>query len=131
MFLVYTFIAWISIAAIAKVLYISIQPEQWLDKLLHWQDKLHHWGTQTGFWNEYRYKSWGGCSVCFSRFVAFYGFWAYLFMAVFLGDCWLHTGHLWSDILANIIWYISFCSVSTIFNIFVINYDISGTHTGQ
>lgn len=120
MFFVITFIAWISISAVAKVLYISIQPEQWIDKLLHWQNRLQKWGVGTGFWNEYRYRAWGGCSICFSRFVAFLGFWAYLFMALFLFNSWLPNSNLWVAIVSNIIWYLAFCSVSTIINIFVL-----------
>lgn len=120
MFLIVSIISWVSIAAIAKMLYISIQPDQWLDKLLNWQDKLQKWGVGSGFWDEYRYKSWGGCAICFSRFVAFWGFWAYLFMSVFLVQAWLPYADWWVTIIANLMWYVAFCSVSTIINIFVI-----------
>lgn len=120
MFILYTVIAWIGIAAFAKVLYIIIQPDQIFDKLFHWQAKLQKWGVSTGFWNEYKYRSWGGCALCFSRFVAFWGFWVYLFMCLFLGKCWLPLAPLWVSIIANIIWWTAFCSISTIINIFAV-----------
>lgn len=120
MFLVYSGIALIGIAAFSKVLFISIQPDQWLDKVLNWQNRLHKWSVGTTFWDEYRYKSWGGCALCFSRFTAFFSFWAYLFMSLYLGQIWLPHTLVWVDILANVFWWIAFCSISTIFNFIVI-----------
>lgn len=45
-FLLYTLVAWLANACLIKILYISIQPGQWLDKLLHWQDRLHKWDLE-------------------------------------------------------------------------------------
>ncbi|MCB0697605.1 MAG: hypothetical protein KDC07_09590, partial [Chitinophagaceae bacterium] len=75
-FLLYTIVAWVANACIAKILYISIQPGQWLDKLLNWQNRLHAWDMQG---KEFLVKAGGMCELCFSHLVTFTGFWIYLF----------------------------------------------------
>ena len=39
-FLLYTIVALLANACLAKIIFISIQPGQWLDKLLNWQQRL-------------------------------------------------------------------------------------------
>lgn len=102
----------------AKVMHLSIQPGQWIDKLFNWQDKLNQWGTKEGFWNEYRHKSWGGCEICFSRFMGFIGFWVYLILLLILNIGF--TGSWWIQSIMYILFFISYTSVSTVINLFII-----------
>lgn len=108
--MIVTLIFLIATACFAKVLYISIQPDQWLDRLLKWQQRLDAWGAKGGFLNEYRYRSWGGCMICFSRFVAFWSFWAWLLFAPTF--VWWQYPFVW----------LAFVSVSTVLNIKFLSY---------
>lgn len=45
-FLLYTMLAILANACIIKILHVSIQPGEWLDKLLDWQTKLQRWDIE-------------------------------------------------------------------------------------
>lgn len=107
-------------AAVAKVLYISIQPEQWLDKLFNWQTKLARWGSGSGWWDEYRYKAWGGCATCFSRVVSFWAFVVYVFVAHVGFDAWFHFDKWWVAIIVNFFYWAFYSSLSTLLNMMTI-----------
>lgn len=78
MFLLTTLLFIIGNAALAFILYVSIQKDQIFDLLFKWQNnlrKLDISGTKVGL---VFYKILGGCLLCFSHFVSFIGFWLYL-----------------------------------------------------
>lgn len=118
-FLIYTIVAWLANACIAKILYISIQPGQWLDKLLNWQERLHKWDLQ-GY--EFLVKNGGLCELCFSHIVSFIGFWVYLlFMQTVIGY-WI-TAPVDNTIicmLVNVIWYLGYVAISTNLSLYFI-----------
>lgn len=111
-FLLYTIVAWIATASLAKILYISIQSGQWLDKLLNWQERLHNWDLQG---NEFLVKAGGLCELCFSHLIAFVSFWAYLFFMQTVVGYWVSTPSTTvpAAILINIIWYIGYVTIGT------------------
>lgn len=111
-FLLYTIVAWVATACLAKILYISIQPGQWLDKLLNWQERLHNWDLQG---KELLVKAGGLCELCFSHFIAFVSFWVYLFFMQAVVGYWVSTPSttILATILINIIWYIGYVTIGT------------------
>lgn len=119
-FVLLTLFFLLATAAMAKMLYISIQPDQWLDKLFDWQAKLAHWGQLSGWWNEYRYKAWGGCATCFSRVVSFWAFGVYVFVAHFAFDAWFHFDSWVIAIIVNFIYWAFYTSLSTMLNMVAI-----------
>lgn len=121
-FLLYTVFFLIFNAAFAKVAYISIQPDQWFDRLFKWQNKIALWGARSnGFWDEYRYKSWGGCEVCFSREMAFIGFAIYAFSMNSIFDLWINTSEsIIMNIVYNVIWFIVYGCTANIINLYAI-----------
>lgn len=118
-FLLYTLVGWMANACLAKILFISIQPGQWLDKLLHWQDRLHKWDLQG---KELLVKNGGLCEMCFSHMVTFVSYWCYVFF--------MHTaiGYWITDpveqtavcILVNIIWYLAYMGIGTNLSLYFI-----------
>jgi hypothetical protein len=111
-FFLYTLLALVANAATAKILYISIQPGQWLDKLLNWQYKLQQWDLEG---KEFLVKAGGYCELCFSHAVTFVGFWFYLFFMNDVAGIWVSDGmhNVISAVVANIIWYLVYVSVGT------------------
>lgn len=119
--LFYTFLFWFSGGCFAKILFLSIQRGQWLDKLLGWQNKLRNWdisGTQRGVFFS---KIGGYCELCFSHAIAFLNFWAYLWFLVIKSHFITYnvTGVI-STIFLTILWYLIFVSSATIINLWFI-----------
>lgn len=111
-FLLYTLVAWLANACLIKILYISIQPGQWLDKLLHWQDRLHKWDLEG---KEFLVKAGGLCELCFSHFITFGGYWLYLLFMHHAIGYWI-TAPVEDSITAfviNITWYLAYVSIGT------------------
>lgn len=118
-FLLYTLVAWMANACIAKILFISIQPGQWLDKLLNWQDRLHKWDLQG---KEFLVKNGGLCEMCFSHFLTFVSFWCYLlFMNAAVGY-WISmpVEHAFVSIIVNMIWYLAYVGIGTNLSLYFI-----------
>jgi len=111
-FLLYTVVAWVATASLAKILYISIQPGQWLDKLLNWQERLRNWDLQG---RELLVKAGGMCELCFSHFIVFVSFWMYLFFMHVVVGYWVSTPiqTIPAVILVNIIWYLGYVCIGT------------------
>lgn len=111
-FILYTIVAWVANASIAKIIFISIQPGQWLDKLLNWQKRLYEWDIEG---NEFLAKAGGLCELCFSHLITFVGYWAYLFFMQTAIGYWVTSpvdNHL-TAFLVNIIWYLVYVSIGT------------------
>jgi hypothetical protein len=111
-FLLYTVIAILANACLAKILYISIQPGQWLDKLLGWQRRLQQWDIQG---KTFLVKAGGYCELCFSHFISFVSFWCYVLFAAQVLHTWLTAGidNIAIAIAINIIWYLVYISLAT------------------
>lgn len=118
-FLLFTMLAWLGTASLTKILYISIQPGQWLDKLLNWQERLRSWDLQG---KELLVKTGGLCELCFSHAVAFVSFWAYVFFMHAVADYWI-TDHLDNALIiaaANVIWYLLYVSIGANLSLYFI-----------
>ena len=103
----------IGIASFNFVLFMSIQPTQWLDSLFNWQKKLRDWdisGTKNGMILS---KILGYCELCFSHFVAFIGFWITLAVVLVMYD-------LNFPIWLYFVWYLMQVSISTNLNLYFI-----------
>lgn len=111
-FLLYTIFALIANACLAKIIYISIQPGQWLDKLLNWQQRLKRWDLQG---KTFLVKAGGYCELCFSHFITFISFWCYVLVSKVVLSFWLTAGvdNLILKIAVNIIWYLVYISLGT------------------
>lgn len=111
-FLLYTLLAWVANASLVKILHVSIQQGQWLDKLLNWQDRLYNWDIEG---KDFLAKAGGLCELCFSHAITFISFWCYiLFMSEVLG-LWV-TARIDSWLLAlfiNVLWYLIYISIGT------------------
>ena len=118
-FLLYTIIAWIATAALAKILHISIQQDQWLDNLLGWQNRLYQWDVNG---KTFLAKAGGLCELCFSHAVSFISYWVYaMFMNVVVGT-WL-TSSIDSILLSffiNVIWYLVYVAIATNLSLYFI-----------
>lgn len=118
-FLLYTIIAWLATACLTKILFISIQPGQWLDKLLNWQQRLREWDMQG---KEFLVKAGGLCEVCFSHMITFLSFWAYVFFMNQVLQVWV-TNPLegfFPMIVVNVIWYLCYVSIGSILSLYFI-----------
>lgn len=111
-FLLYTVIAWLANACMAKIIFISIQPGQWLDKLLNWQNRLYQWDMAG---QEFLAKAGGMCELCFSHLVTFVSFWAYLFFMHHAIGYWVTTpvDNRLAAFCINIIWYLGYVGIGT------------------
>ncbi len=118
-FLLYTTMALIANACLAKIGYISIQSGQWLDSLLHWQDKLQKWDMAG---HQFLAKAGGLCELCFSHLITFISFWCYvLFMNQVVGY-WITTpveGWL-PVIIFNVFWYLTYVGIGTNLSLYFI-----------
>ncbi len=119
LFLAYTIVAWIATASVVKVLHISIQPGQWLDKLLNWQQRLQAWDMHG---NEFAAKVGGYCEACFSHLLSFAAFWVYLFFMNAVLGVWITDGvdGWWIKAVANAVWYLVYVSVATNLSLYFI-----------
>lgn len=120
-FLLYTLFFWIGAAGFAKVFYFSIQPDQWLDRLLGWQDKLEKFGQKSGVGNEIIYKALGGCEFCFGHFIAFTTFWFYALIMNCGLHQWIYTDGVFLQAVTNVVIYLIYVSTSTTINSLIIN----------
>lgn len=111
-FLLYTVFSLLATACLAKILYFSIQPGQWLDSLLGWQNKLRKWDLSG---NQFAAKIGGYCEMCFCHAISFLSFWVYcLFMREGLG-MWptFHIDSIILSVIVNVVWYIAYVSIGT------------------
>lgn len=118
-FLLYTVVALLSNAGIAKILHISIQPGQWLDTILDWQKRLQRWDMQG---KQFLAKSGGYCEICFSHWVSFAGFWVYSFFMNMVLHTWVTdmSPNIVVTITINIIWYVVYVSLGTNLSLYFI-----------
>jgi hypothetical protein len=118
-FLLYTIMALIVNASLAKILYISIQSGQWLDKLLHWQYRLQQWDIEG---KEFLAKAGGYCELCFSHAVTVLGFTFYTFFMNTVVGVWVSEGQedVCAALAVNIIWYFAYVSVGTNLSLYFI-----------
>jgi hypothetical protein len=118
-FLLYTLIAFLANACLAKIIFISIQPGQWLDKLLNWQQRLRHWDMQG---KTFLVKAGGYCELCFSHLISFISFWCYLLFSKVVLNFWItaEASSIIAVIAVNIIWYLIYISIATNLSLFFI-----------
>lgn len=118
-FLVYTLIAWVANAGLAKILYISIQPGQWLDSLLDWQNKLQQWDLQG---KQFLAKAGGLCELCFSHAITFICFWMYVFFINSVHGAWISSqlDNQLQILVVNFIWYITYITIGTMMSLYFI-----------
>ena len=94
----------------AKIVFFSIQDDQWLDELFNWQYRLRKWSEQNKWW----VKPLGYCEMCFSHLMAVVGFIVYcLFMT---------QANLWSidHWVLYMVWYLVYVSISTNLSLYFI-----------
>ncbi len=117
-FLLFTVIFWAGSAAIARVLYFSIQQGQWLDRLFGWQAMLAKLYEGPQRWKADAGKVLGDCRMCFGHFIVFLSYWAYyIFCKISLG-LWVTDGmEGWVSIgFTNTVWYMLFVCIGTVLN---------------
>lgn len=120
-FLILAFLFWIAGACFAKIIFLSIQRGQWLDKLLKWQQRLRNWdlsGTKKGVFFS---KIGGYCELCFSHAIAFINFWVFLAFAL-LKLRWITNkcDTTSTFIFLNAVWYLIFICIGTMLNLYFI-----------
>jgi|GEM_PF-1694841 hypothetical protein len=111
-FLLYTILALLANACLARILFISIQQGQWLDTLLNWQTRLQQWDRQG---KDFLVKAGGYCELCFSHAITFICYWGYvLTMNAAIGE-WITSSvnNAAASIVINIVWYLVYVSVGT------------------
>lgn len=119
LFLLYTSISLIATASLSKIIFISIQPGQWLDKLLNWQERLNQWDMDG---KEFLVKAGGLCEICFCHTITFLSFWAYaLFMNTAL-DIWVtdNVDQLYVSVVINLTWYLCYVSTGSTLSLYFI-----------
>lgn len=116
-FFAYTTLFMLATACFIKILHISIQPGQWLDKLLNWQNRLLKWDMEG---KEFLAKAGGLCEVCFSHILSFISFWAYLFIMTQGFDMWVAGDNLITSTIINILWYLTYISTCTVSGLYFI-----------
>jgi hypothetical protein len=111
-FLLYTLGALIANAGLVKILYISIQPGQWLDQLLSWQRRLQQWDIEG---KQFLAKAGGYCELCFSHILTVVGFFCYAFFMNTVIEYWISDDvqgvGVW--VLVNLLWYLLYVSIGT------------------
>lgn len=111
-FLLYTTLALLANACLARIIFISIQPGQWLDTILNWQTRLQRWDRQGKI---FLVKAGGYCELCFSHAITFICYWGYaIVMQQAIGQ-WIttHVSNIGATIVINIIWYLAYISIGT------------------
>ncbi|WP_346318177.1 hypothetical protein [Chitinophaga sp. YIM B06452] len=106
-FLVLTLVFWLAVAGFTLMLWISIQPGNWLGS---WQKQLRKWDLAG---KELLYRVLGGCGICTAHAIAQLSFPVYVAFLLF-ADAW-PLG--W---LASLLWYGVYVSVATNLNLFFI-----------
>ncbi|ROI05445.1 hypothetical protein EGI16_03400 [Chryseobacterium sp. G0240] len=113
-------------ASLAFILFMSIQKDQWLDKLFKWQKMLRDFdikGTPTGM---AAYKILGGCELCFAHLISFLGYWVYL-VFIFLLQTEVRHWAIW------VIFYFIYIPLTTNVSLFFIKklYQNGGSNRGN
>ena len=107
LFITYTILAFLAIAAMAKLLHFSIQRGQWLGG---WQNVLRRIAeSKNPSWS----KPLGYCEVCFAHMLAFIGFFVYLGFVSWVG-VWPFS--FWQ----SAVWYLVFVPISSMLNLYFI-----------
>lgn len=119
LFLIFTIIALVANACLAKILFISIQQGQWLDNLLGWQKKLQKWDRQGKM---FLVKAGGYCELCFSHAITFICFWGYVLFTNTVLHYWLtdEINNVIVKLLIDVIWYLTFVSTGTNLSLYFI-----------
>lgn len=119
-FLLYTILALLANACLAKIIFISIQPGQWLDRLFNWQKRLRQWDLEG---KTFLVKAGGYCELCFSHLITFISFWCYLLFSKAVLHAWLtaEVKNIIAAVTINLIWYLVFISLGTNLSLFFIN----------
>lgn len=119
-FLLYTILALIANACLTRILFISMQPGQWLDSLLGWQKLLQKWDRQG---KTFLVKVGGYCELCFCHAVTFISFWAYVLMMRMVVCYWItdEVNNLIAAATINFIWYLTYVSIGTNLSLHFIN----------
>ena len=118
-FYLYSILALIANASVVKILYVSIQPGQWLDVLLKWQYRLQRWDLEG---KVFLSKAGGYCELCFSHFITVLGFVCYAaFMQLAVGE-WISAGlsDMFSVVFVNLVWYLVYVSIGTNLSLYFI-----------
>lgn len=113
MFIVTTIFFIIGNAALAFLLFMSIQKDQLFDKIFNWQKMLRNFdlkGTTKG-WALSKFL--GYCELCFAHFISFIGFWFYLILVLLL-DSGFKFWFIW------VIWYFLYVPTTTILSLYFI-----------
>lgn len=118
-FLLYTLLAWLANASLAKILHISIQPGQWIDTLFNWQKRLQQWDMEG---RVLLVKIGGYCEVCFSHFITFLCFWGYALFMNYAVGYWVTaiSPNIIVSITLNAIWYLVYVSVGSTLSLYFI-----------
>lgn len=118
-FLLYTIIAWLANASLAKIIHISIQPGQWIDTLFNYQKRLQQWDMSG---NLFFSKAGGYCEVCFSHLLSFIGYWIYILFMNTIADVWIADfvqAWYWV-VFGNIVWYLVYISIGSMLSLYFI-----------
>lgn len=113
-------------ASLAFMLFMSIQQDQWIDKLFKWQKMLREYdlkGTASGM---ALYKVLGGCELCFAHLISFLGYWVYL-VFIFLLQTEVRHWAIW------VIFYFIYVPLTTNVSLYFIKklYKNGGTNRGN
>ncbi|KAB1228444.1 hypothetical protein [Chryseobacterium viscerum] len=113
-------------ASLAFILFMSIQKDQWIDKLFKWQSMLRNFdvkGTPSGM---AAYKILGGCELCFAHLISFMGYWVYLLLMFILKMDYAHWFVL-------VIWYFIYVPLTTNISLYFIKklYQNGGNNRGN
>lgn len=104
--LLYTVFALIANACFVLIMYISIQPTQWLGA---WDKVLSNMDKKGIVW----VKPLGYCELCFSHMMTFFLFWVYAF---FMTD-----NGLWHfGVISSIIWFLVYDVIGTILSLYFV-----------
>ena len=111
-FLLYTVVALLANACLARILFISIQQGQWLDQLLNWQKRLQKWDLQG---KTFLVKAGGYCALCFCHLVSVIGFWSYFLFCKTVLNAWLTEAinNFFVSGAINFIWFLVYISLGT------------------
>lgn len=119
-FFLLTLFALVGTACFVKVVFFSIQPDQWIDQLFDYQNKLEKMGQKTGAWNTILYKAGGACAFCFAHALSLLCFVVFAIITCSNGfwPCFETTFGQWAF---NVGWYCVFTYTSTVFSSLLIS----------
>lgn len=113
MFIVTTIFFITGNAALAFLLFMSIQKDQLFDKIFGWQRMIRNFDIKGTAAGTLLHHILGGCELCFAHFVSFIGFWFYLILVHLL-----HSGfEYW---IIWVIWYFLYVPITTILSLYFI-----------